>query len=554
MFRRLTVLASAALLALACNSTNPVEPPPSGSGNGSGSGSGTVVVSVRSDRGQVESGSTVGANLTVTAQENGAPVADGTEVALSTNLGNFGVDGAGKPVQLVKKTLSGGTATAPFYAGSDLGTANILAQVGTSVGKVNLPLVAASAPPVADFTFQVSALSVLFQDTSTGTPTAWTWDFGDGASTMKQNPAHTYAVAGTYTASLTVANASGQTSTKRQFVTVTAGDPLIASFTFTASGLKVLFADASIGTPTSWVWHFGDGSGPVTTRNPSHTYAAAGTYTVSLSITNAFGVTANTSQFVTVSLGSPPVADFSFQSSALNVAFADQSTGDPTSWKWDFGDGTTGASTTMQNPRHAYATAGTYSVTLTATNAAGSSSKTKLVTVSQGDPPVADFSFQASGLGVVFADQSTGSPTGWSWDFGDGATSTQKNPSHTYAQAGTYAVVLTVTNAAGSGSKTKLVTVTATKPPVAAFCYQRNKLVVIFTDISSNKPTSWQWNFGDCASNTTCQSTVQNPGHTYGSAGTYAVTLTVANTAGQSTQSRFVTVDTTTVDSQPICF
>jgi PKD repeat protein len=550
MFRRLTVLASVALLALACNSTNPVEPPPSGSGNGSGSGSGTVVVSVKSDRGQVEAGSTVGANLTVTAQENGAPVADGTEVALSTNLGNFGVDGTGKPVQLVKKTLSGGTATASFYAGSDQGTANILAQVGTSVGKINLPLVAASAPPVADFTFQVSALSALFQDTSTGTPTAWTWDFGDGATTMRQNPAHTYAVAGTYTASLTVTNASGQTSTKRQFVTVTAGDPLLASFTFSASGLKVLFMDASIGTPTSWTWHFGDGSGPVTTRNPSHTYAAAGTYTVSLSIANSFGVTANTSQFVAVSLGTPPQADFTFQSSGLNVAFLDASTGSPTSWSWDFGDG---GSSTRQNPQHSYAAAGTYNVTLTATNSAGSTSKTKLVTVSQGDPPVADFAFQVNGLNVVFADQSTGGPTSWSWDFGDGATSSQKNPSHTYAKAGTYAVVLTAANAAGSGSKTKLVTVAQKKPPIAAFCYQRNKLDVVFTDQSSQSPTQWQWNFGDCASPASCLVFSQNASHSYSLAGTFQVTLTVSNDDGQSTLQKSVTVSNSTVDASPIC-
>jgi PKD repeat protein len=548
MLRRLLVLASAALLALACNSTNPVEPPPP---SGSGSGSSAVVITVKSDRGQVESGSAVGANLTVTAQANGAPMADGTQVALSTNLGNFGVDGAGKPVQLVTKTLSGGTATASFYAGSDLGTANILAQVGTSVGKLNLPLVAASAPPVADFTFQVSNLSVLFQDASTGNPTAWAWDFGDGATVTKQSPMHTYAVAGTYTVSLTVTNASGQSSTKRQFVTVQAGDALVANFTFAANGLRVLFMDASTGTPTSWVWHFGDGSGPVTTRNPSHTYAKAGTYTVTLAITNAFGVSASTSQFVTVSLGSAPQADFTFQSSKLDVAFLDASTGGPKTWSWDFGDG---SSSTAQNPRHTYAAAGTYSVTLTVTNDAGSSSKTKLVTVSQGDPPVADFSFQATGLTVVFADQSTGGPTGWSWDFGDGGTSTQKNPSHTYAQAGTYAVALTVTNAAGSSSKTKLVTVTATKPPSAAFCYQRNGTQVLFFDHSTQSPTSWLWDFGDCPPATTnCQDSSQNPSHIYTTGtGPFTVKLTVSNDGGQSSVSKLVTIDGST-DASPVC-
>jgi PKD repeat protein len=507
-----------------------------------------VVVTVKSDRGQVEAGSPVGANLTVTAQQGGAPVADGTAVTLSTNLGNFGVDGSGKPVQLVQKTLSGGSATVSFYAGADMGTANILAQVGTSVGKLNLPLVAASAPPMADFTFQVSALSVLFQDTSTGSPTSWSWDFGDGAGTAKQNPMHTYAVAGTYTVSLTVTNADGLSNTKRQFVTVAAGEPLIANFTYSASGLKVLFMDASAGTPTSWAWTFGDGKAS-SSRNPMHTYAAGGTYTVSLTVTNTFGVSSQTSQFVTVSLGSAPQADFTFQSSGLNVAFLDASTGNPTSWLWDFGDG---ASSTAQNPRHPYTSAGTYNVTLTVANAAGSSSKTKLVTVSQGDPPVADFTFQANGLTVVFADQSTGNPTSWSWDFGDGsAKDTRQNPSHTYTKAGTYAVVLTATNAAGSGSKTKLVTVSATKPPSAAFCYQRNGQQVLFFDHSTQSPTSWQWDFGDCPS-ANCQDFSQNPTHVYTGTGTFTVKLVASNDGGSSAVSKLVTIDGTT-DASPVC-
>jgi PKD repeat protein len=548
MYRRLLVLASAALLAFACNSTNPVEPPPPA---GSGGGTGAVVVSIGSDHSQLAAGATQGAVLTISARTAaGAPVADGTTVALSTNLGNFGVDGSGKPVQLVQKTLAGGTATVTFFAGAEMGTANILAQVGTSVGKVNLPIVSPSAAPVADFSFEVSALSVLFSDASTGAPTAWAWDFGDGATTTRQNPMHTYAAAGTYTVSLTITAAGGQSS-KRKFVTVVAGDPLLANFSFTVSGLTVLFADSSLGTPTSWSWNFGDGKSS-TARNPSHTYARAGTYTVTLTVGNAFGVTDSTSDFVSPSLGSAPQADFQAQVSGLRALFTDTSTGQPSTWTWAFGDG---ASSSAQSPEHVYAQAGTYNVTLTVANSAGTSSKSKFVTVSLGDPPKADFGFQANGLSVTFLDQSTGNPTGWSWDFGDGSTSTQQNPTHTYAKPGSYTVVLTVANAAGSSHATKLVTLASTTPPAAAFCYQRNGLAVIFRDISTQNPTGWLWNFGDCAgSSSTCQSTAQNPGHTYAAAGTYAVTLTVSNTAGQGSESRFVIVDATTVDSSPICF
>ncbi|HKI00541.1 MAG TPA: PKD domain-containing protein [Thermoanaerobaculia bacterium] len=627
--RRFLAFAFAACLATACDSTNPVEPPPGGS-----IPSDSLTVSVLSDQSRLEANSAQGATLSVSARkQDGSPAADGTEIVLNTNLGSFGTDDLGKPVQLVKKPLTGGAATVSFFAGAETGTANILAQVGTSVGKLNLAIVAASAPPVppvADFMFEVSALSVLFADTSMGAPTAWSWDFGDGDGTNRQNPKHTYRAAGTYTASLTVTSAGGE-STKRKFVTVEAGDPLLADFTYTANGLAVLFADASIGEPVSWLWNFGDGTRS-TARNPSHTYARVGSYAVKLTIANAFGVSDDTSQFISLSLGDGPVADFLFQADGLSVLFTDKSTGRPTSWSWSFGDNTTsteqspshsyaqpgtynvtltatnaagssakstfvtvsrgeapkadfqvqtdglralftdastggqptswswsfgdGSTSTAQSPEHAYAQAGTYNVTLTATNDAGSSAKSKFVTVSLGTPPKADFQVQAVGLRAVFADSSTGTPTSWSWDFGDCASSpatcrsTEQNPTHNYAQTGTYTVSLTATNAAGSNRVSKLVTITSSNPPAANFCVRRNGLTVIFTDTSTGGPTAWQWNFGDCATSAaTCQSTAQNPGHSYTQAGTYAVTLTAVNAAGQNTRSKFVTVDEVTVDA-----
>ncbi len=405
-----------------------------------------------------------------------------------------------------------------------------------------------AATPVADFAFEVSGLSVLFEDLSTGDPTEWQWEFGDGDSTSRQNPLHEYPEAGTYTVTLRI-TAPGGSSNKRKFVTVEAGDPLIANFGFTVNGLTVLFSDASAGDPVSWSWDFGDGRFS-TARNPSHTYAQPGTYTVELTIENEFGVTDSTSQFVTPTLGEAPKADFEFQVDGLRAVFNDTSTGDPTAWTWDFGDG--GAST-AQNPSHTYAQAGTYNVKLTAANAGGSNSKSKLLTVSLGDPPKASFDFQANGLNVVFTDTSTGKPTSWTWDFGDcsgGAQcrSTEQNPSYTYDEPGTYTVILTAANAAGSNRVSKLVKVSSSTPPAANFCYRRNGKAVIFTDISTQSPTSWAWSFGDGG-----VSAAQNPGHTYAAEGTYAVTLTATNGAGQNSVSKFVTVDDDVSDAGPIC-
>ncbi|GAB6285760.1 MAG: hypothetical protein STSR0009_19610 [Methanoregula sp.] len=156
----------------------------------------------------------------------------------------------------------------------------------------------------------------------------------------------------------------------------------------------------------------------------------------------------------------------------LAVTFTDTTKGVPTSWAWDFGDGDP-TNATIQNPVHTYTTAGTYSVNLTVTNSLGSDSeiKTAYITVGSDVPaPVADFaSDPTSGtrpLTVRFTDNSTGSPTNWSWDFNnDGMEdSTVRNPTFTYMTAGTYSVNLTVSNAGGSNSitRTGFITVAST--------------------------------------------------------------------------------------------
>jgi len=177
--------------------------------------------------------------------------------------------------------------------------------------------------------------------------------------------------------------------------------------------------------------------------------------------------------YAAVNTGPPPapVANFSGSPTSgtapLNVNFTDLSTGSITSWSWDFGDlGTS----TAQNPSHSYAAAGTYTVSLTVTGPGGSDGETKTnyITVNPCVAPVANFSgTPTSGnapLNVNFTDLSTGSPTSWSWDFGDAGTSTAQNPSHSYAAAGTYTVSLTATNGCGSDGETKTAYITVSAP------------------------------------------------------------------------------------------
>lgn len=153
--------------------------------------------------------------------------------------------------------------------------------------------------------------------------------------------------------------------------------------------------------------------------------------------------------------------------------------------------------------------------------------------------PVASSTFTKSGLTVTFNNTSTNDPTSFSWNFGDGTTvSTEKNPVHTYAAAGTYTVVLTATNSNGSSTQSQSITVAELKPAVASSTFTKKGLTATFTNTSTNNPTAYSWNFGDG----TALKTDINPIHRYSKNGTYTVTLTATNSDGSSTQTQTVTV------------
>ncbi|WP_305891097.1 PGF-pre-PGF domain-containing protein [Methanolobus chelungpuianus] len=145
----------------------------------------------------------------------------------------------------------------------------------------------------------------------------------------------------------------------------------------------------------------------------------------------------------------------------LSVNFTDQSVGIVDSWFWNFDDGNT---STDQNPTHIYMDVGTYDVSLTATNIAGSNISTQLSYITVAIAPVANFTASATSgtapFAVTFTDNSTNTPTLWAWNFGDGATSSVQNPSHTYTSAGTYTVSLNALNAGGYNISTQTVYIT----------------------------------------------------------------------------------------------
>jgi PKD repeat protein len=239
----------------------------------------------------------------------------------------------------------------------------------------------------------------------------------------------------------------------------------VAYFTHSApdwEGQETVFNNTTVPSVTNtYLWTFGDGV-TSTLEDPTHTYSTAGFYTVTLTATNQAGRDTVTD---TLTIYSEPSAGFWGQPTQgirpLTVAFTDATTtmpfGDPTlAYLWRFGDGST---STQSDPTHEYTAAGVYTVTLVASNAAGSDALTRTNYVMVYEPVQADFAaVPTSGwtpLVVTFTNLSTGDYTSSTWNFGDGMTSTVESPIHTYAVAGTYSVTLAISGPGGDGLETK---------------------------------------------------------------------------------------------------
>ena len=289
--------------------------------------------------------------------------------------------------------------------------------------------------PQAGFSTAINNLSVTFADQSAAAA-SWYWEFGNGPTA---NPTHLYGTPGTYTVCQIVSNACGA-DTLCQTITVDCPEP-VAGFSTSAQDLTVSFFGAS--TLTQFVaWNFGDGNG-VYTSDPVHTYPAPGSYTACLVAFNDCGMdTFCTTVSVNCAL---PTAGFTTATQFFATLFSDASQ-DADSVFWDFGDGITA---TGRFPSHIYMP-GNYTACQIAINACGADTLCQQV-LAPCPLPVVDFSATSNGLSATFTHLSQGGDT-LIWSFGDGSTSSQPNPVHSYAAGGIYYACLTVSNGCGSVS------------------------------------------------------------------------------------------------------
>jgi len=434
-------------------------------------------------------------------------------------------------------------------------------EAGTSETTVKVDQRPVKADFSADPRTGDAPLSVRFKDLSSGKPTMWAWDFGDGTTDMVANPVHVYQLPGTYSVTLTASNQfSSDKVTKSQFVTVkevAINADFVGAPTSGYAPLKVTFSDLSTGKPTMWAWDFGDGTTEMV-GSPTHVYSKPGIYTVTLTASSQYGSSDTETKKGYINVMGPPIkADFDANPQSgyvpLTVQFTDKSSGKPTMWAWNFGDG---SSDVVANPVHTYSKAGYYNVTLTASNQYGSDTVTKSQWIKVMNIPVkADFVANPqtgnAPLTVTFTDRSTGGPTMWAWNFGDGSSDVVANPVHTYSKPGVYSVTLTASNQYGSDTVTKNQLIKVTNIPIKADFVANPQsgnapLTVTFTDRSTGGPTMWAWDFGDGGTDM-----VANPVHTYSKPGIYSVTLTASNQYGSDkvTKNQFINASDVSINT-----
>lgn len=291
-------------------------------------------------------------------------------------------------------------------------------------GGGQLPNVAPTAAFESSASARTASLDASGSSDSDGSIASYAWAFGDGATGTGKLATHRYAAGGTYQVTLTVTDDRGGVDSVTHSVVVADNTAPTAAFTSDLNGLAASFdgsgsADTD-GSVATYAWDFGDG-GVATTAKPTHTYAAAGTFQVTLTVTDNEGATNSVTHAVVAKTNQTPTAAFTTSTTELAASLDGRSSSDPdgsvASWAWDFGDGATGTGSTAT---HTYAAPGTYQVKLTVTdNDGGTDSVTKALTVSG---PLARDTFArtlATGLGTA--------DTGGAWTLAGGASAFSVN-------------------------------------------------------------------------------------------------------------------------------
>ena len=383
-------------------------------------------------------------------------------------------------------------------------------------------------------------LLVNFTDSSTGNPTSWRWDLGNGTISFLRNPSVTYFNPGQYTIKLVISNQSGADSiTKTQYINIYNSPNVEFSGTPTTGcfPLPVQFVDLSApgnGTLSTWEWDFGDGN-VANTQNPSHTYTGVGIFNITVRVKNSFGCSSILTKPQYIHIGSGVHADFSHSAATsctppVTITFQNQSLGTGVlSYQWSFGDGGT---STNPNPVYAYNNPGNYTVRLIVTNSVGCVDtiiKPNSVILGTVQAAFTSAATVCQGQSLVLTNTSNPVPGSVNWDFGDGSNATTINANKIYSNTGTYTIKMIAHFGACIDSSSRSVTVLP--KPTSSFVgdiFRACKPPLTVNFISSVPgAVTYNWNFGDGST-----SISPNPTHTYTNYGSFTVKLVVTNSSG----------------------
>ena len=446
--------------------------------------------------------------------------------------------GDGSPVQ-------SGVSVQHTYPAVGTYLAQVTATNGVSSQSRTIPITITDVPPAASFTSSSPdriGQSTVFQSTSLGTNLSYLWNFGDGsppASSPVPTAIHAYPHTGTYTVGLTVSNSAGSSTAYGAVDIVPQVVPPVAGFTSSSPdefGQTTTFLNTSQdggddAENIKIVWNLGDGTSSVA-QHPTHTYAAPGTYLVSLTVSNSVAsdtvsdtVLVRDAPISGLAIGhaSPAIVGHAATLSATIVS------GTRVSYLWALGDG---AVNTGQSLTHAYRAVGNYTIVLTATNSVGSQVVTDTVQVI--DDPIEGLGISHSGpttLGgatALTASVAAGTGVSYLWSLGDGSTSTSQTLVHTYTAVGDYTVVLTATNSWGSLVMYAAVSVRDVPISGLSVSHDGPTALGIPTTLTATVTTGtnvvYNWDLGDGHLAAGARVT-----HTYVTAGTYDVTVTAVN-------------------------
>lgn len=321
---------------------------------------------------------------------------------------------------------------------------------------------------------------------------------------------------------------------------------------------SVVFRDASTddGQIVFHAWDFGDNTSAIQ-REVTHRFSKPGTYDVTLTVTDNDLRTSSITRPIIVR-NAAPIADFDFSPKVVTtdtvVAFNDHSydsDGGLVNWTWDFGDGVLNHS---RHPTHRFSQGGDATVTLTVTDDLGARTSLSKVVLVRNSPPLAGFTHSPSNASTLdpiqFLDDSSdgdGRIVEWNWSFGDGRYGAGSAPVHAYARPGIYIVTLTVTDNGGDAATASTTVNVTNRAPFPEFEWaplaQPASVPITFTSTSTDPDgivLAARWSWGDGSSDSSGQTVT----HTFPSAGTYDVTLSVTdNTFGVSNVTRTVTVE-----------